>query len=343
MGVPFSTLCNNQETLVNQPLIQRRNLVLGSMLLGSGVSALASKEEWPQRPIRLVVAGSAGAGGDVFARLVADPLSRALNQPVMVEPKAGANGLIAADHVAKAAPDGYTFLYAPSSTILINPVVHPKLPYDADKDLVPVVQVGAGGIMLVASPKSGFKNLADMVAFAKANPGKLAYGSWGQGSSGHLVMEAIKSHYGLDMPHAPYKSIVQEVTDLLGGNIMVGFTDSVSPVQHMRSGRLVGLGQSGSRRWPAMPDMPTLSEQGFKFDADGWYGVFAPLGTPSAVVDRLAQEINRVQQSSEFRQKLEASNMHIVAPRSAQDFAVAVKKDAAIWQPLAKAASLNTK
>lgn len=322
-------------------LIQRRSMVLGSMLLGAGVSARA-QDNWPQRPIRLVVAGSAGAGGDVFARLVADPLSRAINQAVVVEAKPGANGLIAADHVAKANPDGYTFLYAPSSTILINPVVHPKLPYNAEEDLVPVVQVGAGGIMLMASPKSGFKTLADMVAYAKANPGKLGYGSWGQGSSGHLVMEGIKAHYGLDMPHVPYKSIVQEVTDLLGGNLMVGFTDSVSPVQHMRSGRLVGLAQSGSRRWPAVKDMPTLTEQGFKFDADGWYGVFAPKGTPEAIVERMAAEINRVQQSNEFREKLEASNMYTVPARTAKEFASSLKADAAIWQGLAKSAKLST-
>ncbi len=154
-------------------------------------------------------------------------------------------------------------------------MIHPKLPYNAETDLVPVAQVGAAGILLMTNPSTGFKNLADMVAYAKAHPGKLAYGSWGTGSSGHLAMEGIKAHYGLDMPHMPYKTIVTEVTDLIANNISVAFTDIASPIPHMRNGRLVALGQTGSQRWPATRDVPTLAEQGCKFEADGWYGVFA--------------------------------------------------------------------
>lgn len=323
--------------------LNRRTVLLGSMLLGAGVSAFANTGNWPARPIRLVVAGSAGAGGDTFARLIAEPLSKVLKQPVLVEPKAGANGLIACDTVAKAAGDGYTLLFAPSSAILINPVIHPKLPYDAEKDLVPITQVGAAGILLVANPTMGFKNLADMVAYAKANPGKLAYGSWGTGSSGHLAMEGIKAHYGLDMPHAPYKTLVTEVTDLIANNISVGFTDIQSPLQHMRSGRLVGLGQTGSQRWPATQDLPTLSEQGYKFEADGWYGVFAPAGTPVEIIDRLNAEINRLQKTDEVRQKIEGQNMIVPPARSATQFAASIKKDAAIWQGLAKTTGLKDK
>jgi tripartite-type tricarboxylate transporter receptor subunit TctC len=260
-----------------------------------------------------------------------------------VDPKAGANGLIACDTVAKAAGDGYTLLFAPSSAILINPVIHPKLPYDAEKDLVPITQVGAAGILLVANPSTGFKNLADMVAYAKANPGKLAYGSWGTGSSGHLAMEGIKAHYGLDMPHAPYKTLVTEVTDLIANNISVGFTDIQSPLPHMRNGRLVALGQTGSQRWPATQDLPTLSEQGYKFEADGWYGVFAPAGTPVEIIDRLNAEINRLQKTDEVRQKIEGQNMIVPPARTAKQFAASIKKDAAIWQGLAKTTDLKDK
>jgi tripartite-type tricarboxylate transporter receptor subunit TctC len=326
------------ETSMTHTPLNRRTVLLGSMLLGAGVSAFANTGSWPARPIRLVVAGSAGAGGDTFARLIAEPLSKVLKQPVVVEPKAGANGLIACDTVAKAAGDGYTLLFAPSSAILINPVIHPKLPYDAEKDLVPITQVGAAGILLVANPSMGFKNLADMVAYAKANPGKLAYGSWGTGSSGHLAMEGIKAHYGLDMPHAPYKTLVTEVTDLIANNISVGFTDIQSPLQHMRSGRLVG-----SQRWPATQDLPTLSEQGYKFEADGWYGVFAPAGTPVEIIDRLNAEINRLQKTDEVRQKIEGQNMIVPPARSAKQFAASIKKDAAIWQGLAKTTDLKDK
>ncbi|WP_423460408.1 Bug family tripartite tricarboxylate transporter substrate binding protein [Ottowia sp. VDI28] len=323
--------------------INRRTVLFGSMLMGTGVQAFANTDNWPSRPIRMVVAGSSGAGGDVFARLISDPLSKVLKQPIVVEPKAGANGLIACDAVAKAQNDGYTLLFAPSSAILINPVIHAKLPYDTEKDLTPITQVGAAGILLVANPKTGFKNLADMVAYAKANPGKLAYGSWGTGSSGHLAMEGIKAHYGLDMPHAPYKTLVSEVTDLLGNNISVGFTDIQSPIPHMKAGRLVGLGQTGSQRWPATQDLPTLSEQGYKFEADGWYGVFAPAGTPVAIIDRLNEEINRLQKTPEVRQRIEGQNMIVPVDRNAVQFAASIKRDAAIWQGLAKATDLKTK
>jgi tripartite-type tricarboxylate transporter receptor subunit TctC len=328
---------------MNDTLIQRRTVLLGGMLLGAGVKAMAATEPWPSRPIRLVVAGSAGAGGDIFARLIADPLGKTLKQPVVVDAKPGANGLIACDTVAKAPGDGYTLLFAPSSSILINPVIHPKLPYNAEKDLVPVTQVGAAGILLMANPSTGFKNLADMVAYAKSHPGKLAYGSWGTGSSGHLAMEGIKAHYGLDMPHVPYKTIVTEVTDLIANNLSVGFTDIASPIPHLRNGRLVALGQTGSQRWPATRDVPTLAEQGYKFEADGWYGVFAPAGTPTAIIDRLNEEINRLQKTDEVRQKIEGQNMIVPPSRSAQQFAAAVKKDAAIWQGLAKVTDLSEK
>lgn len=328
---------------MNDILIRRRTVLLGSMLLGAGVKAIANTDKWPSRPIRLVVAGSAGAGGDIFARLIAEPLSRVLKQPVVVDAKPGANGLIACDTVAKAPGDGYTLLFAPSSSILINPVIHPKLPYNAEKDLVPVTQVGAAGILLMANPSTGFKNLADMVAYAKSHPGKLAYGSWGTGSSGHLAMEGIKAHYGLDMPHVPYKTIVTEVTDLIANNISVAFTDIASPIPHMRNGRLVGLGQTGSQRWPATQDVATLSEQGYKFDADGWYGVFVPAGTPTEIIDRLNEEINRLQKTDEVRQKIEGQNMIVPPSRNAKQFAASVKKDAAIWQGLAKVTDLSEK
>lgn len=328
---------------MNHTPISRRKVLLGGVMMGACASTFAARGAWPERPIHLIVAGSAGAGGDIFARLIAEPLARVLKQPVVVDPKAGANGLIACDAVAKAPGDGYTLLFAPSSAILLNPVIHAKMPYDTEKDLVPVTQVGAAGILLVANPSTGFKNLADMVAYAKANPGKLAYASWGTGSSGHLAMEGIKAHYGLDMPHAPYKTLMGEVADLMSNNISVGFTDIQSPLPHMRSGRLVALGQTGSQRWPATQDLPTLAEQGYKFEADGWYGVFAPAGTPQAIVDRLNQEINRLQQTDAVRQRIEGQNMVVPPARNARQFAESIRKDAAIWQGLAKTTNLKDK
>ncbi|EWM45825.1 tripartite tricarboxylate transporter receptor family protein [Bordetella holmesii 70147] len=226
---------------------------------------------------------------------------------------------------------------------MLNPVVLPSLPYDTEKDLIPVAQVGAAGILLVANPSTGFKNLADMVAYAKANPGKLAYGSWGTGSSGHLAMEGIKARYGLDMPHVPYKQLVTESTDLIANNISVGFMDIASPIPHMRAGKLVALGQTGSRRWPASMDVPTLAEQGYTFEADGWYGVFAPAGTPPEIIERLNAEIYRAQHNPEVQEKIEGQNMIVPADATAQEFSASIKRDATIWQDLAKLSDLKNK
>lgn len=323
--------------------INRRTVLMGGLAMAAGAHAQTNSGPWPSRPIKLVVAGPPGVGGDIFARLIATPLQEVLKTPIVVENKPGANGLIASDSVAKAAGDGYTFLFAPSSAILINPIIQAKMPYNPDKDLVPIVQVGAAGILLVAHPSTGFKKLSDMVAYAKANPGKLAYGSWGNGSSGHLAMEGIKERYGLDMTHVPYKSLAAEVTDLIGNNLKVGFADIASPIPHIREGRLNALGTTGSRRWPATQDVPSLTEQGFAFDADGWYAVFAPGGTPQEIVDRMNVEISRLQQVPEIKAKIEGNNMVVQPTRTAKQFADNVKADAKIWQGLAKNVDLKEK
>lgn len=312
--------------------------------LGLGVAALLCSSAfantsagWPNRPIKIVVPGTAGSGMDIYARMLQTPLQNALKQPVVIDNKPGANSIIGNDAVAKAAPDGYTFLLTPSSAIALNPIVQPKMPYDTLKDLLPVAQVGQSGFLLIASPTSGFKTLQDMVQYAKANPGKLTYGTWGNGSSGHLAMEGIKLHYGLDMPHVPYKGTAPLVTDLLGSNISVGFTDIASPVPHVRAGKLVAIGATGSRRAPALPELATVSEQGYKFDADGWYGVFAPAGTPMDIVRRMNEEINKILVTEEMRLKFNSQNMPAPPIKTAEQFAATVRSDVALWQGLAKA------
>lgn len=310
-----------------------------SLMLAFGASAQSGG--WPNRPIRIVVPGSAGSGMDIYARMLAQPLQTALKQPVYVDNKVGANSIIGNDAVAKAAPDGYTILLAPSSSITINPILQPKMPYDTQKDLLPVAQVGAAGFLLVANPATGFKSLQDMVRYAKANPGKLAYGTWGNGSSGHLAMEGIKAHYGLDMPHLPYKGTSPVVADLLGNTISVAFTDIASPIPNIKAGKLIAIGAAGSRRGPALPDVPTLTEQGYKFDADGWYGVFAPAGTPPAIVHRLNQEINRILATEAMHQQFASQNMMTPPIKTVEQFAATVKSDSEMMQSLARAAKLK--
>jgi tripartite-type tricarboxylate transporter receptor subunit TctC len=325
--------------MTHTPFIRRRALVLGSALMLS--LPVWANADWPARPVKLVVGGPAGAGMDIFARMLQAPLQAALKQPVIIENKPGANSLIGIDAVAKSAPDGYTFSFAPSSAIALNPLVVAKMPYDTLRDLLPVAQIGQSGFLLVAHPSTGFKNLQDMVQFARANPGKLSYGTWGNGSSGHLAMEGLKAQFSVDMPHIPYKGTASLVNDLMGNNLSVGFADIASPVPHVRAGKLVALGVTGSRRAPALAELPTVAEQGYKFDADGWYGVFAPAGTPMDIVRRLNEEINKILATEDMRLKFNAQNMPAPPIKTAEQFAATVRSDVSLWQGLAKGVNLK--
>ena len=322
---------------VKQKAVQWFGVILLTSLSSVAVAA------YPDRALTLIVPFAAGGATDVMARVVSDSLSKVMGQPVIVENKAGAGSVIGATYVANAKPDGYTLLMTTNTSHSANPSLFQNLKYDPLKDFTPILRTGELPFALVVANSLPVKTMKDLLDYAKANPGKLSYGSWGNGSSGHLAMEGIKARYGLDMPHVAYKSLVSEVTDLIANNISVGFTDIASPIPHMRNGRLVGLGQSGSQRWPATQDIPTLTEQGYKFDADGWYGVFAPAGTPQDIIDRLADEINRLQSSDEVRQKMEGQNMIVPAKRSARQYAESIKKDAATWQGLAITANLKEK
>lgn len=324
--------------------IVNRRTVLGmaaAALFGTQGMASASASTWPDRPIKLVVAGAPGSGMDIFARMLQAPLQIALKQPVVIDNKVGANSLIGNDAVAKAAPNGYTFLFTPSSGIVLNPIIQAKMPYDTRKDLIPVAQVGQSGFLLVTSPNAGLNSLQDMVRYAKAHPGQLVYGSWGSGSSGHLAMEGIKEHYGLDMPHVPYKGSASLLNDLMGNTISIGFTDVASPVPHVKAGKLKAIGITGSRRGPALPDVPTIAEQGYKFDVDGWYGVFAPKNTPPEIVRRMNEEVNKIMATAETQNRFEMQNMLLPTSKTAEQFAATVDSDLQIWQDLGKAANLK--
>ena len=325
---------------MNRTCLSRRALLAHAALLAAS-PLFAQTGDWPKGPVRFIVPGPSGGVMDRLLRIVQPSLQTALGQPVVIEYKAGANSIIGIDAVAKAAPDGQTWGIAPSSAIAINPVIVPKMPYDAEKDLAAVAQFGAAGVLLVANPSTGFKNLQDMVAYAKANPGKLSYASWGNGSTGHLVMEGIKAHYKVFMPHIPYRTTAQALTDLLGGTITVGFLDIASPIPHVQAGRLVALGASGSSRGPALPNLPILSEQGFKFEADGWLGIFAPANTPPAIVTRMNQEIGKILAVEDTKQKFLAQNMTLPPFKTAAQFATTVKADIETWQSMAKTANLK--
>lgn len=320
-------------------LTRRRALLTSAACLAA--PAAFAQASWPSRPIKMIVPGPPGGAMDNLLRIIQLPLQEALKQPMVMDFKPGANSIIGMDAVAKAQPDGYTFLITPSSAVAINPIILDKMPFDTQKDLAPVAQFGTGGILLVANPASNIKTLQDMVKYAQANPGKLSYGTWGNGSTGHLVMEGIKKQFGVSITHIPYKTTAQEITDLIAGTLPVGFTDIASPLPHIKAGKLTAVGVSGSIRAPALPSLPTLSDQGFKFDADGWFGIFAPASTPPEIVNRMNEEIGKILARDDIKQKFAAQNMTLPTYKSSAQFAATVKSDVSAWQQMAKGANLK--
>ncbi len=257
-------------------------------------AAWAQGDGWPARPIRLVVNFPPGSSPDVLARAVSLPLQQALGQPVVVDNRAGASGMIGADLVAKAAPDGYTLLMTAGSTITTNPFIYPKMAYDTEKDLAPVAAAARVALFLVTRPNLPVNSLRELVDYMKANPGKLSYGSAGNATGLHLAGEMLKSQAGVDAVHVPYKGASPALQDLLAGQIDFYFDPGIALGQ-VRTGKLKMLGVAVARRSSAFPDVPTLSEAGLKgFDAGTTHGFYAPAGTPSEIVARLNREINKI-------------------------------------------------
>jgi tripartite-type tricarboxylate transporter receptor subunit TctC len=255
---------------------------------------VAIAQDWPSKPIRLVINFAPGSSPDVLGRAVATPLSQALGVPVVVENRSGAGGLIGADLVAKAPGDGYTILMASGSTMVVVPTLTPKMPYDHNKALVPVAATARLELFLVVRSNSGFNSFADLQKFARANPGKLSYGSPGNGSTPHIGAEMLKNMAGIFALHIPYRGSAPALQDLLAGNIDF-FMDPGIATPHIRSGALRLLAVGSTKRSFLYPDTPTLAELGLKgYDGGSTHSFYAPAGTPQPVIDRLNSEINRI-------------------------------------------------
>jgi tripartite-type tricarboxylate transporter receptor subunit TctC len=269
--------------------------ILAVFLLSSLLAPLgAMAQDWPNKPIRLVINFAPGSSPDVLGRAVATPLSQALGVPVVVENRSGAGGLIGADLVAKAPGDGYTILMASGSTMVVVPTLTPKMPYDHNKALVPVAATARLELFLVVRSNSGFNSFADLQKFARANPGKLSYGSPGNGSTPHIGAEMLKNMAGIFALHIPYRGSAPALQDLLAGNIDF-FMDPGIATPHIRSGALRLLAVGSTKRSFLYPDTPTLAELGLKgYDGGSTHSFYAPAGTPQAVIDRLNSEINRI-------------------------------------------------
>ncbi len=265
---------------------------LSALALAASPQAFA--DTWPSSPIHIVVNNPPGGAVDVATRLIAEPLSKALKQPVIVENRGGANGNIGAENVARAAADGYTLLTSAGGVFTVNAALYPNMTFNPAKDLQPIAALMRVSVFLTINPKVPATNVKEFIAYARANPGKLSYGSAGTGSMPHLAGEMFNEAAGIQSLHVPYRGAAPALADLLGGQVNYMFDPGIA-LPHVRAGKLKRLAIADLHRSPLFPDVPTLAESGLdNFEANSWYGVYAPSGVPAEIVTRLNKEINRI-------------------------------------------------
>jgi tripartite-type tricarboxylate transporter receptor subunit TctC len=312
----------------------RRALTVG--LIGVALPLAASAQaSWPSKPVRMVVPFAAGGTTDVVARMVGQKLSVLWGHSVVVENKGGAGGNVGADLVAKSPNDGYTLLMA-SGSITINPHLYKNMPFDTKKDLQPITNVASGPMLLVVPDNSPAKTVKDLIAMAKAQPGKINFGSAGVGSQVHLAGENFADAAGIAIMHVPYRGEAPAYTDLMGGRVdmMVGNFAAASAL--LGDGRLRALGVTGKQRSPRLPNVPTVAESGLPgFENNGWFGLFAPAGTPPAIVAKIQQDTAKVLADPDTRAQLDSMGISGVG-NSTADFAAAMEVESARWSTVVK-------
>ncbi len=296
-----------------------KSLVSAAALAVLGIAGAQARDDFPNRPITWVVPFTPGGITDNNARLVADEMSKVLGQSVVVDNRGGAGGTIGTEQVARAAPDGYTMIYATQGTMAANVSLRKSLPYDPLRSFAPVHMVAETPNILAASPTAPFNTLDELVAYAKKHPGKVTYGSSGAGTATHLVAELFKAVAGVDIVHVPYKGSAPAMSDLLGGRIDIMFDYPVTVGPQADAGKLKVLGTTAANRLSAMPKVPTMAEQGFKdLITESWSGVMVPAGTPDAVVDRLAAAVRAAITSDRVRGQLDKFGSRAVLLRKAE-------------------------
>lgn len=315
--------------------------VLLAVVLAVGVSLPAAAQDWPAKPIRIVVPFSPGGVADNSARVIADKLGARLGQQVLVENRAGASGNIGTEAVAKSAPDGYTLLLGFDGTMVINPHVFPKLGFDTRRDFAPVTKLGDATLILVAHPSVPVDSLPELVDYSKKQAGGLAYGTSGTGGTPHLAGELLKQRSGANLVHVPYKGGGQAIGDVVGGQIPLVYTAIATAQQYVKAGRLKGIAVSSEKRSPALPEVQTFIEGGQPgFVVVSWTGIFAPAKTPPAIVERLQKEIAAVLGDPEVRARYAALGIDPVG-NSPGAFAAQVRADLARWEAVVKQANIR--
>jgi tripartite-type tricarboxylate transporter receptor subunit TctC len=325
------------------PATRRTLLKATGAAVALAATGVARAQAWPAgRPIRLVLPSGAGGGADIFGRFMAEWLSKELGTAVIVDNKPGANGLLATQDVARAAPDGFTLLVSFTAATVANKLLMLKPPVDPLNDIVPIARIGGGGgNMVVVNPTLPVKTLRELVEYARTR-NDLSYASWGIGSGGHLVMESLKAQSGMKLVHVPYKTVAQIPPDVISGVMPIATIDAASPLPHLRSGRMRAIGTLSGERLPQLKDVPTVLEQGFKLDAFPWYGLFGPKGLPREIVDRMNASLNRWMVLPEvvefFDQK---QNSPAPKPLSVAEFEKLIQSDLVGWKQLIDVAGVK--
>ena len=322
-------------------LLQRLASVLLVSCLAAAPAARAAGNV-PDKPIRLIVPYAPGGSADALGRALAELMRKDLGQVVIVENKPGANTAIGAQALAAAPADGTTLLLATAATVVLNPLLSPKLGYDPVRDFAAVARVADTPIVIDVRLDAAPRTLADLMALAKSQPGKVDYGSTGVGSSLHLAGELLQSETGTQMLHVPYKGSAPALNGLLGGEIQVLFDGIGSSMPLIKGGKLRALAVTSAQRLPALPDVPTVAESGYpKFEVTTWYGVMAPAKTPEALMDRLNTAIVRATADKAFREQFEALGLIMPPPMKPREFSAYISSESARWAPLIKAKNIT--
>lgn len=303
--------------------------------------ALAAAQEYPSRPIRIIVPFSPGGVADNSARVIADRLGARLGQQVVVENRAGASGNLGAEVVARSAPDGHTLLLGFDGTMVINPHVFPKLPFDTLRDFAPVTKLGDAALIIVAHPSVPASTLPELIAYTKTQPAGVAYGTSGTGGTPHLAGEMLKQRTGANLMHIPYKGGGQAITDVVGGQIPLVYTAVATAQQYVKQGRLKGIAVSSERRAASLPEVQTFIEGGQPgFAVVSWTGILAPANTPRPIIERLQREIAAVLADPEVRNRYEVLGIDPVG-NTPGEFAAQIRADLARWEKVVKQANIR--
>ena len=306
-------------------------------LLATAVPATWA-QGYPTKPVKVIVTFPPGGTPDIYGRIMSAELQKIWNQSVVLENRTGAGGTIGTDFVAKAAPDGYTLLFAADATITIAPHLYSKLPYDPVRDLAPIVNVAAGPFVLMANPAFPADNVKELIALVRAQPGTISYASSGAGGQQHLAMESIRTLAGnMDMIHVPYKGFGQGIADVLANQVPLIFGGITASIQLTRSGKLKALGVTGPKRARALPEVPAIAETLPGFDITAWYGFLAPAGTPREIVKKIHDDAVTIIRRPDFLERLDRDGIEPVG-NTPEEFAAQIRADLARWSKVVKAA-----